>query len=127
MKPTATKQQVIQRWTEIVIEVWEEKIDKLGIGHSNNLIDNFYHHIVSNAAGDMQKVEFAFNYYGKFVDMGVGKGVPVGDTGSGNTRKSKKWYSPSFTHQVKRLAEIMAEKYAEEATFAIVDSIQSEK
>ena len=122
MEQYNTKYQVLQRWAEIVIEVWQEKINQLGIGSSDNLVDNFYHHVVSNANGDIAKIEFAFHYYGKFVDMGVGKGIPLGVAGLNNKRVAKKWYSPSFAHQVKRLAEIMAEKYAEEGVLTITEN-----
>ena len=63
----------VEAWAEIVMERWLDKIDRLGIGYSMQLADSFQMEVISNAGGDVARIEFAFKYYGKFVDMGVGK------------------------------------------------------
>jgi len=67
--------------------------------------------VVASAQGDVLKIDFAFKYYGKFVDMGVGKGVEdrsgQGESDSrklegkmlGNRRRPKKWYSRTFAQK----------------------------
>lgn len=112
-------------WAEFTIEKWQDKIRKLGVIDQHDLIDSFEHEVVANAGGDISRIEFAFLYYGKFSDMGVGKGVKLDDVGSDYTsRRPRQWYSPVFYSQYKRLVEILAQKYARKAALAIVENIQ---
>jgi hypothetical protein len=115
----------VEAWAKIVIERWEQKIEMLKIGHSGKLADSFYQNVITQADGNPEKIEFAFEYYGKFVDMGVGRGVPLGKVESENNyRKRKPWYSPIFFGQVKELAKILAEKYAYHAQLGIVTNVE---
>lgn len=112
-----------EAWAEIVVERWEEKIMRLRIYRSGDLARSFTHHVIANANGNPELIQFAFAYYGKFVDMGVGNGVKYGDTGSGN-RKAKAWYSKTFFAEIEKLKIIMAEKYGLKAQMTIIDTIQ---
>lgn len=115
----------VDAWAKIVIERWETKIQALKIGHTGNLAKNFTMHVFTQANGDPQKIEFAFEYYGKFVDMGVGRGIPLGKVESvNNYRKRKPWYSPVFFGQVKEFARILAEKYGIKGQLNIVTSFK---
>lgn len=114
----------VEAWAKIVIERWEQKIQALRIGHSGNLAKSFVMHVFTQANGDPQKIDFAFEYYGKFADMGVGRGVPLSKVESGNNyRKRKPWYSPVFFGQVKELARILADKYSMKGQLSIVTSV----
>jgi len=112
----------VEAWAEITIKRWEQKIVALGIGHTRELINSFTLHIISDANGNPSLIQFAFEYYGKFVDMGVGKGVKIGLGGHTN-RKSKPWYSKTFAAEVHSLGRILADKYAQKATLVIVEGI----
>jgi hypothetical protein len=115
----------VQAWADIVINIWLDKIEKMNIYYSYQLADSFVNHIISQANGDAQKIEFAFNYYGKFVDMGVGRGVTIKDIRAGySNRKPKPWYSMAFYIEVNKLASIMAEKYARRGVLAIVENVE---
>lgn len=114
----------IQAWADIVITIWLNKIDQLKIYSTYQLADSFTNHVISHSNGDIAKIEFAFNYYGKFVDMGVGKGVTIDDVGSPNAnRKPRPWYSRTFYAEVKKLATILAEKYARKGALIIIENI----
>lgn len=114
----------VQAWADIVIRIWLDKIEQLRINYTYQLADSFVNHIISHANGNVQKIEFAFNYYGKFVDMGVGKGVTLEDVRSGDTsRKPKPWYSRTFYAEVQKLARLMAEKYARKGVLTIIENI----
>jgi hypothetical protein len=125
----------VEAWAEIVIERWRDKIEKLDIQYSYQLADSFVWDVVMNANGDPQKIGFAFKYYGKFVDMGVGNGVTIGDVGelrasrsadganSHNRRRPKAWYSKTLAGQVKALARIMAEKYGNKAQLMLYENL----
>lgn len=114
----------LQAWADIVIQIWLDKVEKLRMNYSYQLSDSFVNHVVSHANGNVAKIEFAFNYYGKFVDMGVGKGVTLEDVGNPNTtRKPKPWYSRTFYAEVKKLTEILAQKYARKGVLTVIENI----
>lgn len=121
-------------WAEIVLERWEQKIETLRIGYSLQLEDSFLLDLMSSGP-HVSQIAFSFKYYGKFVDMGVGKGVSLGEVKgniterrlvgreTGNRRRAKKWYSPVFYTEVAKLKHILAEKYARSGVLAIVENI----
>jgi hypothetical protein len=114
----------VEAWADIVINNWLSKVDAMKINDTYSLSNSFIHHIISNAGGNIQRIEFAFNYYGKFVDMGVGKGVTLEDAGITETRrKPRLWYSPTFYAEFKKLVQILAEKYGIKGQMAIVENI----
>jgi hypothetical protein len=91
--------------------------------------------VVASAQGDVLKIDFAFKYYGKFVDMGVGKGVKLGRVKEnqdsrrlegkmlGNRRRPKKWYSATFYAEAMKLGEIMAKEFGRRGTVVISENI----
>jgi hypothetical protein len=111
-----------QAWADIVIQIWLDKIDKMHVYETYQLADSFTNHVISHANGNVAKIEFAFNYYGKFVDMGVGKGVPIDQIAS-SSRKPKPWYSRTFYAEVKKLSALLAEKYARKGVLTIIENI----
>jgi hypothetical protein len=124
----------VDAWSQFVIERWKKKINALQIGYSQSLEDSLSREVFSSS-GNISKVEFSFNYYGKFTDMGVGRGVSLGDVGSlqsdrslsgnetGNRRRPKKWHSKTFFTEVAKLKFILAENYAHAGTISIRESI----
>lgn len=120
-----------EAWAKIVIERWEAKILKLRIGllstHrdkycSKKLIDSFESHVFNETGGDPSRIEFIFNYYGKFIDMGV-----FGALASGSNiklfRNPQPWYSKTFYSELQKLAGIMAEKQGHRAQLMILENI----
>jgi len=113
-----------QAWADIVVERWEQKIVTMGIGSTQDLLKSFTSQVITDSGGNPELIRFAFNYYGRMVDMGVGKGVKASDAGLSNTtRKPKPWYNKTFAAQVHKLAEILAEKYAKKVNLIIVETI----
>ena len=114
-----------EAWAEIVIKNWLTKIDQLRINYSYQLSDSFMHHVLANAGGDLQRIEFAFAYYGRMVDMGVGKGVKIAMVKErryeGIRRRPKPWYSVTLYSEVKKLREILQRKYALKTTTTTVE------
>jgi hypothetical protein len=130
-----TQPQIADAWAKITIKIWKDKMAKLKIGNSKALMDSFIHEVISSSGGDLMKIEFAFNYYGKFVDMGVGKGVKIGGVKEGatsrrlegkmigNRRRPKKWYSRTFAAEVMRLTEIIRQEYMSKSVAVIMENI----
>lgn len=113
----------IEAWANIVIERWEQKIERLKIGSTGQLVKSFQQHVQTHANGDPELITFTFEYYGKFVDMGVGRGVTVHQS-EFTGRRAKPWYSKVFFSQLEKLKDILAEKYARKAQLSIITTIE---
>lgn len=116
-------------WADIVITIFEESLDRLGANYSYQLTDSFVHHVHTAANGIPDLIDFAYTYYGKFADMGVGGDVNLENRDSmvssgQTTRRQKRWFSKNFFYQVRRLGEILAEKYGRKGAIAIVANIE---
>jgi len=112
----------VEAWANIVIERWETKLQRLNIRHSGKLADSFHQHVQTQANGKPELIVFTFEYYGKFVDMGVGRGVKFDQVEFSN-RRPKPWYSKQFFSQIEKLKDILAEKYGQKAQFEIITGV----
>ena len=130
-----TQTEIADAWAKITIKRWRKKTRTLKIGETNNLHDSFVRDVIGAANGDLFKIDFAFKYYGKFVDMGVGKGTKISGVKEsktsrrlegrmlGNRRRAKKWYSKTFHAETMRLREILVEHYAGMGSLTIIENI----
>lgn len=114
-------------WLRITIERFQKAIEKSGISmERKNLFNSFLQSIEKDGDGAVQAAFIKFKFYGRFVDMGVGRGVPIGSrkakldyykyrNNKGQllkySRKPKKWYSKTLASQTKKLSELMAEHF----------------
>lgn len=96
---------------------------RTGVRGTGKLLNSFTYTIHTQANGNPELIKFAFNYYGKFVDMGVGRGVTL-ETVETTNRKPKPWYSKVFWSQFQRLKELMVEKYELKTQIAIITEVQ---
>jgi hypothetical protein len=136
-QPKLSEREIARAWAQITIKRWRRKIDRMKIGQnsSGELFRSFQYSVLASAGGDVQKIEFAFKYYGKFVDMGVGRGTKMGDqpmshgmrrlSGKllGMKRVPKKWYSRTFFAETQRLLEILQEEYGHQGQIIISENI----
>lgn len=117
----------VDAWSEIVISNWLDRIEKLGVQYSFQLEESLLYELIGNSGGLPERIEFSFNYYGKFVDMGVGRGVKLDQVKfqrmDGGRRRPKTWYSKVMYGQMQRLREIMQQKYARIGTLVIYENI----
>jgi len=115
-----------QAWADIVINDWEKKAFELKIVDTAALVDSFASHVYMETGGNIERIEFIYNYYGKFIEMAVGNGVSIEDVGvNSNSRKKRMWYTPIFYRHVKRLGEILAEKYGRKAQLALIENLET--
>lgn len=118
-----------RNWADIVIKIWRQKLIKYKVGFSNvssteKLYNSFVRHVVQEADGDMARISFLFKEYGIFVDMGVGKDTPYGNSGDVITkRKRKPWFSRSLYAEVQKLQEHLSKMLGSEAAKTIVMSL----
>ena len=119
MKQTVEISVTVAAWAEIVIKEWVKRAAALGISAGDPVsLQRFYHHIVVQADGDPVKIEFAFDFYLKFVNWGVGRGVTIEDRDTlvlagKTTRRPRAWYDDVVPKQLTILGHLLAEKYGE--------------
>lgn len=125
MNPNTNLNLTVEAWADIVIDNWLSNLSKLRIGYYFQLEQTLTHEILGASTGKLPTaVQFSFALYGKFVDMGVGKGVKLEDVKSAdNRRKPKKWYSKTFYSESLKLSSILGEKYAYLGAIAIVEQV----
>lgn len=114
-----------KEWADIAIQVWKRNLTRLNIGQKGQLFDSFQFFIRQQSGGTIQSIDFEFLAYGRFVDMGVGKDVPIGNPGNVTTkRKRKPWYSKSIWHEIKRLREILEQQLGKNYADRIVAALE---
>ncbi len=111
------KRASIRQWADVTMKMWKEKIVALQIWDEGALYHSLVNHVMSNAGGDVSKIDFLFKQYGIYVDMGVGKETSRGNAGDlrfAKTRQPREWYSKVFFREVMKLKEYMAWRYGQE-------------
>jgi hypothetical protein len=121
----------VEAWAEIVIKEWVKMAETLEINPDNKLtVARFQKFLTVQGDGDVDRIKFTFDYYLKFVDWGVGKGVTISNreimVASGSTkRKSKPWFGNVFPKQMYILGHLMAERYGFRTAAMIKNSIEN--
>jgi hypothetical protein len=118
---------VVDDWAYYLYENWIDKLEKLKIGYSFDLESSIAYKILPGSS-NLPSVEFSFLYYGKFVDMGVGKGVSIAyaKDKEDHGRQAKIWYSKEFYRQINKLKELLTKNYSLHASMVIVQNIDVE-
>lgn len=129
-----SEREIAEAWAKITIVKWKKKLASNKIGDTGTLLKSFKYNVLASAQGNVLKISLLFEYYGRFVDMGVGKGVKIGDVKEsatsrrlsgkmlGNRRRPKKWYSKTFHAEVMKLGEIFAKEYAHRGVLVITEN-----
>lgn len=116
--------QAIEEWAKFLIDVWISRMYQLDVRNAIFHAEAFEHFVISSAAGDPLKVEFAFDYFLKFTDMGVGNGISIQKRKNFTTnRVQKMWYTKTWLLEVKKLANILAAKYAYKGILTVVENV----
>lgn len=97
---------------------------------TGNLYNSIFYKILNAAGNDHAKVDFFFNYYALYVDLGVGRGQSYSQVDNAQKRKRhkryKKWKGPGdrqsrpavvpeIRYQSNRLARLLATRFAIQA------------
>jgi hypothetical protein len=115
----------VKGWAEVAIDRFHEALDDYEIGKLDGALWNSLAYELVQNGGDIERVIIKFKKYGRFLDMGVGRGVPVGARGSaafGKSRsdngqlksygrKPKPWYSKTKTREAAILREVLVKNY----------------
>lgn len=123
MQTTTNKNEYYQAWAKMMVTIWLDKISALNIYDTGELFKSFLTEIMVQSGGDIEKISYSYRYYGRMVDMGVGRGVSIDEAGSGSGRRKKPWYNKSWYHSVKILTEKRAQMYGEDFKMIIVEAL----
>ena len=130
-----SEREIAEAWAKITIIKWKKKLAINKAVNSCTLFNSFKFNVLASAGGNVLKITLLFEYYGRFVDMGVGKGVKIDDVKEsitsrkldgkmlGNRRRPKKWYSKTFHAEVMKLSEIFAKEYGHRGVIAITENV----
>ena len=121
----------LEKWARITVEKWEFNVANLFLisqkhyssskePTARHLINSFVQHVAANAENNTALVNFAFNYYLRMLDSGIGSGVSYGEKGN---RKKYPVYSKTFYSEFMKLGELLTRQYAFAGTKLITDSI----
>ncbi|MBQ3844426.1 MAG: hypothetical protein II817_05525 [Bacteroidales bacterium] len=114
MERTEDVNKDLEKFAQFTIERWVNKMYKLKIRETGQLIRSFENHVYVDANGNPQLIVFTYLYYGIFPDLGVGGHVTMDKTPSGN-RHPKPWYNKVFWSRLRYLADYTAEHYGMDA------------
>lgn len=111
-----------RKWTEITVLRLKSSLQTKKVGKTGKLLTSFAYS-VSVGNGEYIKILLSYMYYGKFVDMGVGKGINMATALSGGNfkRKRKVWYSQTIGKEITKLSFFMARKAGAQAANILLD------
>lgn len=132
--------EIIDKWLDITIDRLHMALDEHEIGKlDGNLWKSIMGEVVASG-GNVQSVIVKFLQYGRFVDMGVGRGMTTGSrrelgdkffkkrNAGGqlhkHLRKAKPWYSRTKQREIGRLREIMATKLSKQTIGEVEEAIK---
>lgn len=116
-----SKRAYYDAWAKMMITIWQDKIISMGVRDSGDLLSSFIYEVSSQSGGDVGKITHTYLAYGRMVDMGVGRGSPLGEENT--SRRRKDWYSKAYFHSVKVLNEKMAQMYGEQFQYIITGTL----
>ena len=122
---------LVEAWSRITVERFQAQIDKKVYGRrrsnrkrslvrTGKLRADWRTRLnLDRSAGGVKGMQLSFLLYGRFDDMGVGRGTTYAlgkyqsnrRNGEPRTRKPSRWYSKEKSHQMHRLRELMARYY----------------
>ncbi|MDF7810517.1 hypothetical protein [Hymenobacter sp. YC55] len=134
----ATQKMTVERWLEITLSNLREQVIKQKVRDTDELLDSIKGHLVAASDGDVEKLSIAYALYGKFADMGVGRGMGAGVRKSQSayaklrdekgqlyrySRKKRQWYSKEMGRQTQRLGTLLSDFYGETMIAMALDSV----
>lgn len=126
----------LHEWGIIVEAELRYAMGKYKIGVTNDLLRSLKFQVMSATGANKGSLKLYFNEYGRFVDMGRGKGYGIAETSatknaivekskSSHHRKPKKWYSKKFYGNLNKLVNALAYNYSTWSAENIKKSFES--
>lgn len=106
-------EETMRQFVPIFTERLKRNLVENNIGHEGDLDESLMG--TTRKTGDGIMGELKFNFYGRFVDWGVGKGTTLMEAQSGiplsagrlmSRRRPKPWFGKQYAHELQRLQEL---------------------
>lgn len=127
--PQISTEELANRWAHIVVDRWMAAIKRYKIGVTGELQRSFEKEL-KKANGDVDQVIFKFLVRGRFSDMGVGRGVSIGErvlqrrfdqyrgvdgrAQNRQARRKKPWYTKTFYREVAKFRDLYQAQYGQQ-------------
>lgn len=121
-QPIQTIQKVVEKWAIVSIDKFQEALVKLSVGEVDGALMQSFKYELKNAGGNAMEVIIRFLQYGRFVDMGVGRGQALGIKGK---RKPIKWYGKIKTKEISILRWILLKNYSVFSVKALEEELKA--
>lgn len=133
--PAAIRENYVTRWNTTMVEIWKERIQKLGIVDTGSLYRSvIYLPVKANGQFTELSVVQEFNMYGIYQDRGTGRETPKGNPGdigpltkSGKPRKFREeraWMYRKYVASTYNLRDFMAESIGMDFIGVIKDAVE---
>ena len=119
------RKKYIDAWERMMVDIWKEKIVRLGVIDTKQLYSDITGKITSQG-DDIHSITHQFMEYGIFQDCGTGKEFSKangGDLGFTPVRIPREWFSRAYFASVMTLKEEMAFQFGEEFCGVLSDAI----
>lgn len=129
-----TLKEIGEKWTDVTVQRFKKELKRLKVNDSFNLTNSIK--ATPKTTGETGlTINFTYSLYGKYVDMGVGRGVAVGTRRTQAfartrrpdgkllryKRRPRKWYSKTIGKEQVILGSIMQKYYAHYALEGIIN------
>ncbi|MGI4871459.1 MAG: hypothetical protein ACRYFX_09810 [Janthinobacterium lividum] len=126
MNPALSPRELATQWLDITVERFVANLRRLRVQDTGALLASFKTDVIGAAEGDQLRLRLSYALYGKFIELGVGRGMGAGvkkgddgydriRNGRGQLRRKQRqarpWYSTEMAHQTHRLAELVLDLY----------------
>jgi len=66
-QPKLSEREIAEAWAKITVQPWRKNLARMKIGQnsSGDLNRSFKYKVIAGSRGNVDRIEFAFNYYGK--------------------------------------------------------------
>lgn len=130
VKDIATRQKFVEAWNNTMIDIWQERICKLGVVDTGALWRSVLK-LPVRADGRFYDITLSqtFLEYGLWQDLGTGKEVPIGnsgDLGHAKARERRRWFSTKYYSSVLRLRDFLADSVGDEFKSVFTNAFSSD-
>ncbi|MDO7849242.1 hypothetical protein Q5H92_22955 [Hymenobacter sp. M29] len=134
----ATQRGTLESWLEFTLSNLRERLRTLKAVDTGELLESVKGVLIGGAGDDVQRLTIAYAIYGKYVDMGVGRGMGAGVRKSNSdyarirdergqlykhSRKERPWSSKELGRQSVRLGVLLSEYYGKTTIVNLTDAL----
>ena len=134
----ATQHETVEQWLEFTLSNLRERIRQFKAVDTGALLASVQGFLVTAAGGDVARLSIAYALYGKYVDMGAGRGMGAGVRKANSDydrirdergrlhehkRKARPFSSKEIGRQTVRLGVLLSEHYGETTIASLTDAL----